>query len=911
MKSYKPLFILSLVSLWCVSAAWAQSSLIRGRITDKRTKETLPGVNVSVPGTYKGAVTDIDGVYQIRDLAPGDYDLKASLIGYTVQVRTGVHVEQGKTTQIDFSLEATVLALGQSVEVIGKKPLFETDITASQQHISSEEIEQKVVESVTDLVGEQLGVVVQDNKIHIRGGRADESLYIIDGQSIKDPLSGYSNTLYVNAAAVKDLKVITGGFDAEYGQAMSGVVDIETKEGADHYSGGISVKSDNLAKGWFPSFNTDIVQLTLGGPEPLTRRLLPAIGLRLPGKLNFFLSGYGNISDTYLPQADQLYPAKASYKKFAPRQENDWHLMGKLSWEIRPGRKVSLSHDRSVNINQGYFTSLATDIGGFPYDYSKMLDHYNTLTKEANLTTLQWIHTLNSRTFYRMTLSRFFTSIHSAVQNKHWSAYQEGLDLLPILYIPDSEGNVKTRYGDGFYDTGDAEGWYDYFSDNWTIKTDLTTQPNDKHSIKAGAEARYTDMQVVDINAPWYGESGLGRNHDYFRVYPNDGALYLQDRITYDGMIVNIGLRYDYWFPGKFVDDAIKDSNTVTITDAARVKYKDETFELWGLRGKSHLSPRLGISHPVTDNDVLYLHYGHFSQQPKGQYVYAKLRSTSEATYQLFGNPNLKPTTTVAYELGLKHRFNANQTLEIKAYYKDMFDYPTAATVRKYSPRYGNISFLMYVNMDYARARGIEMRFRRRYSQFLSGNIDFTYALATGKSSTPNTNLLVAAGKVSEKPLGESRLSWDRPYRLSTDLYFDMPEKANIRLAGVRLPEKWGVTLRWEYESGKRYRRIIDVANNVYEKDEYGSLSDPWMRLDLKWYKEFELFKTHLSVLIEAENVFNAKVPRIINPVTGRPYQPGDVIPVSWYDDPDDLPATNPARYDWPRRVMTGLEIRF
>ncbi|HOC25964.1 MAG TPA: carboxypeptidase-like regulatory domain-containing protein, partial [bacterium] len=165
-------FLLSL----CASGALAQSSLIRGRVTDKRTNEALPGVNISVPGTYKGAVTNMEGLYEIRGLAPGDYDLKASIIGYTVQMRTGIHVEPDKTTQADFALESTVLALGQSVEVIGQKPLFETDITASQQHISSEEIGQKVVESVTDLVGEQLGVVVQDNKIHIRGGRADESL---------------------------------------------------------------------------------------------------------------------------------------------------------------------------------------------------------------------------------------------------------------------------------------------------------------------------------------------------------------------------------------------------------------------------------------------------------------------------------------------------------------------------------------------------------------------------------------------------------------------------------------------------------------------------------------------------------------------------------------------------------------
>ena len=905
---YISILLILVVSTSLLSAS---KTLIKGRVVDKETGEALPGVNVIVQGTYKGAATDADGRFEIRGLSPGDYDLKASMIGYTVQLKTGVRVLPNKPVEVNFKLERTVLALGQELQVIGKKPLFDVELTASQQRLSAEEIQQKVVEDVNDLVGEQLGVVVQDNKIYIRGGRADESLYVIDGQSIKDPLSGYSNTLYINAAAIKELKVITGGFDAEYGQAMSGIVDVETKEGEEEYTGSISFKTDNMLDRVIRGYNTDIIQANFGGPEPLTQLLMKSLGLKFPGRMSFFLSGYTHMTDTYLPKANKLYPSKAAYQKFAQREENDWHGMAKLAWIPKAGKKLVFSYDRSLNINQGYFLPRINDSRGYPYEYEKMLDHYNTYTKEAILTNLQWTHTTSPTTFYRLSLSRFYNSLHSAVQNKMWTEYQQRLDLEPVHYIPDSQGNIRTRFGDGFWDTGDADSWYDYFSDNWTLKFDLTTQPNDKHSIKTGIEARYTEMQVIDINAPWYGESGLGRNHDYFRVYPNDGAFYIQDRITYSGMIVNIGLRYDYWFPGKYVDDAIKDPETVTITDAAREKYLRETFEVFGMRGKAHLSPRLGISHPVTDNDVLYLHYGHFSQKPKGQYVYAKLKSTSEATYQLFGNPNLNPTTTVAYELGLKHRFNANQTIEIKAYYKDMFDYPTSTRIRKFSPRYGNISFLMYVNMDYARARGIEIRFRRRYSKFLSGNVDFSYALATGKSSTPNTNLLVAAGKVAEKPLRESRLRWDRPYRFSTDLYFDMPKDANLYLFGIRLPERWGLTIRWEYESGKRYRRLIDVKNNIYEKDEYGSLSAPWTRTDLKFYKDFSLFGVNFALLIEAENLFDTKVPRIINPATGRPFQPGDIIPVTWHDDPRDLPPDNPARFDWPRRVLTGLEIRF
>ena len=147
-------------------------------------------------------------------------------------------------------------------------------------------------------------------------------------------------------------------------------------------------------------------------------------------------------------------------------------------------------------------------------------------------------------------------------------------------------------------------------------------------------------------------------------------------------MTVNIGMRYDYWFPGKYVEDAINDPNTVIITDEARKKFEEETFDLFGYKGKGRFSPRFGISHPVTDNDVLYFYYGHFSQLPTFQYVYAKLNSVSQSTYQVFGNPNLNPKTTVQYELGIKHRFSEDQVLELKAYWKDMFDYETSQTIR-------------------------------------------------------------------------------------------------------------------------------------------------------------------------------------------------------------------------------------
>lgn len=889
---------------------------LAGAVYEKSSGKPMAGVNLSLKGTYMGASTDIDGYYLIEHISPGVYDIEVSMIGYKIQLRTGIKIAPGETKNLDFQLEESVLAYGQEIVVVGQKPLLEVDKTASEMTFSSNDIKSKIVENVQDLLTQQPGIVKSDNKIHIRGGRADEGMYIVDGVSIKDPLSGYGNTLYINADAIKELKVITGGFNAEYGQAMSGIIDVVTKEGGDKYTGSFKVKTDYGGLGFFEDYNNQILEFNFGGPEYLLNRLLPAMGLKIPGSFSFFISGYGNVSDSYLPQARKLYPSRSALQPFAMREENDWHMMGKLSWRISGSKKISFSYDRSLNINQGFFKSFVFSSSNFPYNYSRHLDHYPTFTSESILTNISWRHTLSPKMFYTITLGRFFNSTRSAVQNKHWSDYVKHQDLDPINYLPaDSLGNLIIRLGDGFEDYGDYGQWYDYYSDRYSFKSDLTNQLNDKHQLKGGFNLSYTELQVVDINDPWFeSASGYGRSYDIYRVYPNSGALYMQDQIKYEGMIVNLGLRYDYWFPGKYVQDAINNPETVIISDAAREKFKKETFKIFGMRGKGHLSPRIGISHPVSDRDVLYFNYGHFSQQPKGQYIYAKLQSTSAATYQLFGNPNLNPTTTVAYELGIKHKFNENLMMELKAYYKDMFDYPTSERIEMENPRLGNISYLMYINMDYARSKGIELRIKQRYAKYFSGALNFTYAVSKGKSSNPSDNLLVQAGVIQEKPLKENYLSWDKPIRLTFDFNIQVEENEAPRVFGFQLPDKWAISTHWELESGKRYTPLIDIEKEIRDDaNPYSKMAPYYHQLDVRFSKQFKLMGFYISALIEVENLFDAKIPRIINPYTGREYRPGDILTKRYTRafNPDPNPIYNPSKYRWPRIVRYGLSFRF
>ena len=178
---------------------------VTGRITNSETGEGLAGVNVMVKGTFYGAASDVDGYYNISQINPGIYDIEASIIGYKVVLQTGIKLESAQSITLDFIMEETVLTIGEEVVVMGKKPLFDVNETSSMTRVSSTEIANKVVSSVEDILAEQIGVTKQDNEIHIRGGRIDESLFVVDGLSIKDPLSGYSGNLFINASKIKSI----------------------------------------------------------------------------------------------------------------------------------------------------------------------------------------------------------------------------------------------------------------------------------------------------------------------------------------------------------------------------------------------------------------------------------------------------------------------------------------------------------------------------------------------------------------------------------------------------------------------------------------------------------------------------------------------------------------------------------
>lgn len=916
----------------------AAKGTIIGTVTDARNGEGLPNVTVLVKGTYYGVSSDLDGKFRIPGVSPGEYTLVLSIIGYKRVEYTGVKVRSGEETLIKVKLEETALTLGQEVVIVGEKPLFDIEETQSRRTVTSEDIAVSAVENVQDIVTQQVGVVQSDNEVHIRGGRAYENAYIVDGVSVQDPLAGTGFGLQVSASALKEVEVITGGFNAEFGQATSGVVRVSTREGGDKLEGNFGYKRDNLYvnRNSTSNFNLDVYEGWLSGLEPLTHSILPALGVSIPGELFFFGNVYVGLTDGDIygrtrEKASQLVSSTFYGTRFAPKEENNWYALGKLTWKPSGTLKLNYTYSQSVTINQNSQT-LQTNLEyvepspGFQYPYLKILDNANTFTHNTLVHTIGLTHTLSTKTFYELRVSRFLTSLRADANGRAWYDYKEPKDVvtIPPSYYNTDRDTIGIIPGDGFYDTGSSTTWHDHYVKEYTVKLDVTTNLSEKQRVKAGFESSFQEMQLVDIYKPWIGQLGL--NNDMYKVYPAFGALYAQDNIIFSGMILNFGLRFDYWFPGRYVDDAVDNPAVVTIPDQIRKDYHDHTYNFFGRRWKGRLSPRLGISHPVSDNRTLFFSYGIFSKRPKPQFVYAKLSPTSaQSTFQTFGNPDLNPETTVAYELGLRNQFTENDVLTLTAYYKDIFDYvSTRQALIRFAGQAG-LNFTTYVNQDYARTRGVEVEYKKRIGTWFSGTLSGSYSIATGKSSSAAEGSL-AVQQNQEQPVGETHLIWDRPLQLSATARFFVKKGEDVVSLGKGWLDDVSAYFRIFFESGKRYtvQTLAGVAQNgrpLYVPDlahPNGAVGASWFWIDMNIEKSIPLGGSELVISLEVLNLLNNKNSAIINPVTGRAYEYGDRTP-TWWNDPlypelqapvDPFPF-NPARYLPPRNMRLGASWRF
>ena len=249
----------------CASLVAGTTGKIAGKVVDAQSKEALIGVNVLVVGTTMGASTNIDGEYFILNVPPGRYELKASAVGFTPVAVSGVNVTVDQTTRIEFQMQSRTVEIGD-VTVTATRPIVQRDLTSTVSSVGSDQLSKIPVEDVSSVVNLQAGVV----EGHFRGGRSNEVKYLIDGVSVNDVFSGnFSMQAEVNS--IQEIQVLSGTFNAEYGEALSGVVNQVTKLAADKYEGEFSLYAGDYISSRSDQFKTITRDLPVGGFPVLAR----------------------------------------------------------------------------------------------------------------------------------------------------------------------------------------------------------------------------------------------------------------------------------------------------------------------------------------------------------------------------------------------------------------------------------------------------------------------------------------------------------------------------------------------------------------------------------------------------------------------------------------------------------------
>lgn len=803
---------------------------LAGTVTNKDDGKSLIGANIVILGTNFGTIVDPKGFFLINNVPPGMYKVRASMMGFVAETRENVRISIDLRTTLDFALSPTVLEF-EEITVSAEQPLIQKDITSSTHFVSSHDLNHKPVRSFHEVVDIQPGVAGG----HFRGGRKSEVIYLVDGIPIQEALEGEAGS-EIPQNAITEVSIQTGGFNAEYGRAMSGVVNVVTKEGGSKHHGQLSVYSDRLTghHNYFkdrPVDDENYGELFLGGP--------------VNHRASYLLSW--NIQYPFARWRREVLGYKSQV--FADPDTKKQSGLGKISYRLSDALKLNL---------QGLISMWDwIEYEHWWYYWKENLDGLPPQSKKSYQVATILTHTLNPHTFYTVKLSQFF--VLKSVFGKGTLEYD----------FPSVDTDGEWRISE------DKMWWQDHKEVITTAKVEGTSQITPHHQFKSGFEFIHYYLYLKDVKHDTT-ETSDWRFPQYniydteYHYYPKEGSIYLQDKIEYLGLVANLGLRYDFFNPTAS-RPAVEQDTTIQSDEGGFVVKNNKRV---AASLKQQISPRLGVSIAITENDQVHLNYGYFFQIPSFKYLYTNLQYNADGFSPLAGDPDLKPAQTIAFEAGFKHRFQENYLFNITLFNKDVSNLIDTKT---YLPQNedGQGGYTQYVNVAHVNIHGVETYLEKRHGKFLAGKISYTYMMAqgTGSSEREGYDWL---NKGYQVPIGEYFLSWDQRHKLVVDL-------------DVRKEDDWGISLLWQWNSPLPYTK--DTGYYTKPNDARMESTD---YLDLKVNKDFSFDNITVSFLLELRNALDSK---------NMLWVDAQGIPGGILKDPGAL--------DLGRRIRLGMDLRF
>jgi len=647
---------------------------IQGTVKDEATGKTIPYADVVILNTETGAATDDNGNFFILNVPPGQYTLEISCLGYQTKRIENVIVEVDQTFRLKAIIKQTSIDMAPVV-ISGTTPAVKKDMVGSTYIIHRAEISALPIDYVERLIAFQPSVANVDTALHVRGGRATEVLYMIDNVSIIDPQTG-DPAINISKGIIDEVIFLPGGFDVEYGRAMSGVVNLITEHPKDKLSGRVFGKTETIMPFYY-DFGYQDYQASLHLPiSPKFKGLIAADLMH---------------TDDWDPRLFIL-PHK---------QRDDYALYGK--WLAAPSGKLR------INLSGALSRSQFDRYPSWKFKYRP--DHWRSDWRKGDMQSVIVNYIPDSKKLISLTISRLFNRTIFGVRNAGPFGIFEDFTFRNYNTYKNRNYSNKTPFGVysmwGFASEGDYNEYEDMSSRVFRVNLNADIQAYKNHELKGGTE--YSRLYLKNFHY-FVSNDTMRPIADDYQYEPVEAAVFLQDNIEYEGLYAKAGLRYEYFSTGTP-----------------------------GIPAQQVISPRIGVSFQVTEKFLFRANIGKYAQMPLYDQLYRWYQRLPFPDYIYYfntigviGNPRLRPEKTISYEIGMQGEIRQGLSGTVNAFYKDISDLVGSRFIPA-TPR----SHILYFNVEQANVKGVETIVDFT-SGIFTGKISYTLSWAMGTSSYAN-----------------------------------------------------------------------------------------------------------------------------------------------------------------------------
>ncbi len=941
---------------------------VSGKVVADKDGQPLAGASVVIEGTSLGSAADENGNFTILGVPVGTYTVRADYIGFQSVKLSNVNVSANLTTKVDFALQVSAIR-GDVLEIIAERPLINQNSTNTTRIVDAETIENLPLRGVESVIALQTGTVVDDGNIYVRGSRGTDVAYYVDGVYMNNSWD-LTNTSNVSNAAMEEIQFQSGGFSAEYGNVNGGVVNTTTKTGGDQFSlngefimglGKSGAGTENTLYNYgYNLYNISVGGPTSGGVKYFFNLEGRTTDDRRPSIEPFYAvdrteldspdaEGFDVIDDAVrtilvdgLEVLDTVYAGYSNFRKMYGAKPNSGSdrltMTGNVLFELAGVRfKVGglLNNDKGHYYNHSF--SLVNSAHNPRYEESAK-SFYTNLT-----------YTLSPTSYVKLNIS-LFNYTYEEGDEVYWDDYNAYGNIGPDTYLRDY-GKNPLEIEEFAYFTGYGTIYNDYSYNNtsyFALKGDYLNQFGE-HELKAGFDYRNETIKYYRIAQPMeiaekYAlaeENGTVINDDWIYLayrdaytenlgysvegkdsgvgYQDPGkptifALYVQDKVELEDMILNIGLRYDYFDPNT---QEAADWRDIWLNDG-RVDRELSNFR--DVDPETYISPRIGFSFPVTDQTKFHAQYGRFTQHPILSRLYlADTRLAANLTQgnmTVSPNPSLKPERTTQYEVGFTQQVGAYAALDITGFYKEIRDYTMMANLQGAMKNGSEFIWAQFMNGDFGIVKGLSFNLNMRRVNGLMANVSYTISFAEGTGSDAASNWNIA-WTGDTYPTMINPLEYDQRHTGSIMLDYRLGSEGGL-LANS------GINLLYQFGSGTAFTPSL-VESDVFGRGWYmpvaaiNSAYKPWThRLDIKLDRNVKIGEYNADIYLWITNALNTKNVDEVFPGTGDPASDGYLSSQEgkiWATgNPDVVDFYNarlkdPRNWDDPRQVRLGIKF--